>query len=148
VAAIDPQPFRHHPLPQRLDADPQTVTCNQFFRRQRGSEVDVMVAHKAQHRGPEGGLATLAVARPAALARCQTGRAIRGKCPAEAVNLTPTQPINVAAASTVSRPSARSIITRSRVSSRSLIWITAAIARHLERSGGNVPQRHFYRGRV
>jgi hypothetical protein len=60
VAAIDPQPFHHHPLPQRLDADPQTVTCNQFFRRQCGSEVDVMFAHQAQHRGPED-LAMLAI---------------------------------------------------------------------------------------
>jgi hypothetical protein len=76
VAAIDPKPFRHHPLPQRLDADPQTVTCNQFFRRERGSEVDVMFAHQAQNRGPEA-LATLAVARPTAFARRQTGRAIR-----------------------------------------------------------------------
>jgi hypothetical protein len=34
----------------------------------------------------------LAIARPAAFARRQTARAIRRKCPAEAVNLTPTQP--------------------------------------------------------
>jgi hypothetical protein len=106
-----------------------------------------MFAHQAQHRGREG-LATLAIARSAAFARRQTGRAIRRKRPAEAVQLTPTQPINVAAASTVSRSSARSIITRSRVSSRSRIWITRAIKRHLERSGGSVPQRHFYPGRV
>ena len=39
-------------------------------------------------------------------------------------------------------------ITRSRVSSRSLIWIIPAIARHLEHSDDSVPQRHFYRGRV
>jgi hypothetical protein len=90
VAAIDPQPVRHHPLPQCLDADPQTVTCNQFFRRQCGSEVDVMFANQAQHRGPEG-LAMLAVARPATFARRKTGRAIRRKYLTEAVNLTPTQ---------------------------------------------------------
>ena len=70
------------------------------------------------------------------------------KTPGGGGRLTPTQPINVAAASTVSRSSARSIITRSRVSSRSRIWITRAIKRHLERSGGSVPQRHFYPGRV
>jgi hypothetical protein len=40
-----------------------------------------MFAHQVQHRGPEG-LATLAIARPAAFARRQTGRAIRRKCPA------------------------------------------------------------------
>ena len=33
VAAINPQSLRHHPLPQRLDADPQTVTGNQFTLR-------------------------------------------------------------------------------------------------------------------
>ena len=48
-------------------------------------------------------------------------------------------PSSVAAASTVSRSSARSIITRSRVSSRSLIWITA-IARHPERLDDSMPQ--------
>src|SRR5580700_6247397 len=91
VAAVDPQPLRHHPLPQCLDADPQTVTCAQFFRRQRRSEIDVMFAHQAQQRGAEG-LATLAVAWSAAFARRQAGRTICRKYPAEAVNLTPTQP--------------------------------------------------------
>ena len=33
MAAINPQSLRHHPLPQRLDADPQTVTGNQFTLR-------------------------------------------------------------------------------------------------------------------
>jgi hypothetical protein len=42
VAAIDPEPIRHHPLPQCLDTDPQTVTGHQFFSRQRRPEVDVM----------------------------------------------------------------------------------------------------------
>src|ERR1700722_13658715 len=37
---------------------------------------------------------------------------------------------------------------RRRVSSRSLIWITPAIARHLKRSDGSVPERHFYRRHV
>src|SRR5689334_25352209 len=50
-----------------------------------------MFANQTQHRGPER-LAMLAVARPTALARRQTGRTIHRKNTAEAVNLTPTQP--------------------------------------------------------
>jgi len=49
------------------------------------------------------------------------------------------RPINVAAASAVSRPSARSIITRSRVSSRSLIWVTAT-AHHSRHPVGSMSQ--------
>ena len=121
-----------HPLPQRLDADPQTVTCNQFLHRQCGSEVQVMFAHQAQHRSPKG-LTILTVARPATFARRRPGHQPRISCGGGRFDGDP-------AASTVSRSFARSIITRSRVSSRSLISITPAIARYLERSDARMPQ--------
>ena len=50
-----------------------------------------MFAHQAQHRSPKG-LTILTVARPATFARRQTGRAIGREYPAEAVDLTATQP--------------------------------------------------------
>jgi hypothetical protein len=54
------------------------------------------------------------------------------------------KPINAAAASIVIRLSAGSIMTRSRVGSCPLIWLTV-IARQPERLDDNLPQSHFYR---
>ena len=85
MTAVDPQPVRHHPLPQRLDADRADRDA------QPASPPPVWGRSRGNARGPvpapcPEGLAMLAVARPAALARRQRRRAIRRKCATQAVN--------------------------------------------------------------
>jgi hypothetical protein len=106
-----------------------------------------MFADQAQHRGLEG-LATLAVARPAAFARRQTDRAIGRKRPAETINLTPTQPHQ--RRSGINRePIIREISHHSQSGQFPIAHLDhPAIARHLERSDGTVPSAAFYPGLV
>jgi hypothetical protein len=128
---------RHHPLTECLDTDAQAMSLDQLLHHERRTEIRIVFADQGQHRVAKG-LATLAIARTTALpgnqSRCATG--LKGS----------TKPENRATANTHQRASrfqreptiSKSIITRSRLSSRSLIWIV--IVGHPERRDHRLPQ--------
>ena len=61
LLAVDPQPFRDHPLAQRLPTESNPVQLAQFLRRQGRAEIPITLANDRQRRGPKlGGLAPVA----------------------------------------------------------------------------------------
>ncbi len=78
MTASHPQPVRHYPLPQCLDAQAQALTRRKVSRAQMWGRNRDSAPGQRQNRAPEG-LAMVTIARATALAGNQPRCAIRGE---------------------------------------------------------------------
>src|SRR3954470_13133862 len=91
LLAIDPQPIRDHPLPQRLPTKSDPVQLAQLLRRQGRAEIPITLANDRQRRGPKlVGLA--AVAGTTTPLRDQAGRTLGTISLQKPKDLTPLKP--------------------------------------------------------